>query len=445
MGKETKIGLVVIGVLLVAFAALLFRRLSGFQGVSSPHGQTAAAPSEPPSSAGMSDKPAVILAQKDAGEPSAAGRGFWNNTPRDNQSASEASAEAPAGNFMPPENAPGEPATEDRYAPQVEPAVPNADAGAAAGPGNPFVGRATSPPADVTPRADDDVPQPLGTAPDEGQALAIPTQEPAASQSRNPLRRLSAQEPINDPQAVSEAPRLANEGPAPGERPSEDIDTADSEAPAAQPPLGQEDEPAQPLKRRPARAVEVDDAATPTQWAPGASEPSTAGQESPPTVTNGQYTVQPNDNLWVISEKVYGTGGYFKALYEHNRSRLPRSDRLVAGTTIAVPPVATLEQNYPALCPRQRKSALVKPRTMPASTRGRRAAGGNVYVVEEGDTLFDIARYELGKASRWAEIYELNRELLGEDFDYLTPGTELSMPPRASSDAFTRQGDSLQR
>jgi nucleoid-associated protein YgaU len=50
--------------------------------------------------------------------------------------------------------------------------------------------------------------------------------------------------------------------------------------------------------------------------------------------------------------------------------------------------------------------------------------------VAEGDTLFDIARAELGKASRWAEIYELNRDQLGEDFNYLAPGMQLVMPPR---------------
>ncbi len=42
------------------------------------------------------------------------------------------------------------------------------------------------------------------------------------------------------------------------------------------------------------------------------------------TVENGKYTVQPNDNYWIISQKVYGDGGYFKAIYEHNRLRYPR-------------------------------------------------------------------------------------------------------------------------
>ena len=45
--------------------------------------------------------------------------------------------------------------------------------------------------------------------------------------------------------------------------------------------------------------------------------------------------------------------------------------------------------------------------------------------MQEGDTLSSIARNELGKVSRWAEIYQLNREALGKDYDYLTPGMRL--------------------
>jgi nucleoid-associated protein YgaU len=58
----------------------------------------------------------------------------------------------------------------------------------------------------------------------------------------------------------------------------------------------------------------------------------------------------------------------------------------------------------------------------------RPRAGGRVYVVREGDTLFDIARSQLGKATRWADIYELNRDQLGRRLDSLTPGTRLTMP-----------------
>jgi nucleoid-associated protein YgaU len=52
--------------------------------------------------------------------------------------------------------------------------------------------------------------------------------------------------------------------------------------------------------------------------------------------------------------------------------------------------------------------------------------------------LFNIARYELGKASRWAEIYELNRDVLGKDFNYLAPGTQLTLPDGEKSDVIAQ-------
>jgi nucleoid-associated protein YgaU len=56
------------------------------------------------------------------------------------------------------------------------------------------------------------------------------------------------------------------------------------------------------------------------------------------------------------------------------------------------------------------------------------ASGGRTYIVAEGDSLFDIARSELGKASRWVEIYDLNADVLGKDVDTLTPGTRIVLP-----------------
>jgi hypothetical protein len=60
------------------------------------------------------------------------------------------------------------------------------------------------------------------------------------------------------------------------------------------------------------------------------------------------------------------------------------------------------------------------------------AAGTRAYIVADGESLFDIARYELGSALRWVEIYELNRDLLGDDIQHLAPGTELLLPDRGS-------------
>ena len=95
---------------------------------------------------------------------------------------------------------------------------------------------------------------------------------------------------------------------------------------------------------------------------------------------------------------------------------------------------------YPELCPKASRLETQQNRTLTASTR-RSYRRGRTYTVAEGDTLFNIARYELGKASRWAEIYELNRDVLGKDFNYLTPGMKLTLPDGEKSDVLTkRQG-----
>lgn len=141
--------------------------------------------------------------------------------------------------------------------------------------------------------------------------------------------------------------------------------------------------------------------------------------------TGDSYVAVPNDNYWTISEKVYGTGAYFKAIQEHNRDRYPDDGPIHVGDAIRVPAQEVLEQTYPELCPKRRNTRPGGPGLLVSTPR---RAGRRVYTVEEGDTLFDIARHELGKASRWAEVYELNREQLGDDFDYLAPGMELSLP-----------------
>ncbi len=153
---------------------------------------------------------------------------------------------------------------------------------------------------------------------------------------------------------------------------------------------------------------------------------------------DGEYQVQPNDSYWIISEKLYGCGVYFKALAEHNRGRVTQEDRLVVGDVISAPSIEQLEKTYPGLCPKASRREMIRRRASAVSTRGQ-YTGGRTYVVEEGDNLFDIARYELGKASRWVEIYQLNRELLGEDYDYLTPGLQLVLPDGESADTVTRR------
>ncbi len=154
----------------------------------------------------------------------------------------------------------------------------------------------------------------------------------------------------------------------------------------------------------------------------------------------GKYVVQPNDNYWVISQKLYGTGAYFRALAHHNRSAVPNENQLPVGQQIAAPDAGELERAYPDLCPKPEHRTAAQKRTSLVSSPSR-VGTGRVYVVQKGDTLYDIAKYELGKPSRWVEIIKLNRDLLGGQIDYLTPGMKLVLPDDESAGTVTRRSD----
>ncbi|MFN3430726.1 MAG: LysM peptidoglycan-binding domain-containing protein, partial [Candidatus Sericytochromatia bacterium] len=58
-------------------------------------------------------------------------------------------------------------------------------------------------------------------------------------------------------------------------------------------------------------------------------------------------------------------------------------------------------------------------------------AAGAAYTVRPGDTLSAIAARTLGSASRWRELYELNRVAVGPNPGALKVGTRLRMPGAA--------------
>ena len=147
-----------------------------------------------------------------------------------------------------------------------------------------------------------------------------------------------------------------------------------------------------------------------------------AGQ-SEAAVQAKPYVVGPDDSFWSISEKVYGDGSYYRALFAFNNDRYPHAEDVRVGSVLDVPSVEVLKQRFPELIgsPTTATSASL---TNPAS----RGTGAASYVVREGDTLFEIARTQLGKASRWTEIYQLNRQALGENLENLRPGVSLALP-----------------
>ena len=169
------------------------------------------------------------------------------------------------------------------------------------------------------------------------------------------------------------------------------------------------------------------------------TQPSPEKWQEPTVVpVDGKYAARANDNFYTISRKVYGSGAYFEALAKFNAAKYPSANQIRIGDIVETPPVSTLEGRYPELCPRPEHRDAAKQRS--AAVANRSLAGRRVYVVQEGDNLFDIARFELGARSRVAELIELNRDVLGDHINYLTPGMRLVLPETKDRGPTVTQG-----
>jgi nucleoid-associated protein YgaU len=50
------------------------------------------------------------------------------------------------------------------------------------------------------------------------------------------------------------------------------------------------------------------------------------------------------------------------------------------------------------------------------------------YTVKPGDSLWKIAKLQLGSGSKWESVYEANRETVGPDPNKIFPGQKLVLP-----------------
>lgn len=165
----------------------------------------------------------------------------------------------------------------------------------------------------------------------------------------------------------------------------------------------------------------------PTNW-PSATTPALHGAHltQPDSEWNQErllggtvYVVQPQDNFWVISKKVYGSGRYFQALMKHNESIVPDATRMRPGTQIATPNAEELQTLYPELI----DSASPGPTpTAPESIPG------SIYVVEAGDNYWVISKKVYGTPRYFQALAEHNQHLVPDPVK-LRPGTHLQTPP----------------
>ena len=133
-------------------------------------------------------------------------------------------------------------------------------------------------------------------------------------------------------------------------------------------------------------------------------------EETPATV---DYTVRRGDSLWKIAQEQLGDGTRFREIVTLNTDALRgRADFIDPGMVLHLPSDATPTIDETAESPRPEET----------------------YVVESGDTLWEIADEKLGAGERYPEIFEASRDTVQADGQRLTdpdlirPGWELTVP-----------------
>jgi len=146
-----------------------------------------------------------------------------------------------------------------------------------------------------------------------------------------------------------------------------------------------------------------------------------------------KYTVMPGDTLTRIAAKHYGHGArrYVDAIVDANRSTITNPDVLRAGMNLTIP---SLEANA---------TSRPEPSERRTSAHGGQASSTSGvqyrwYQIKKNDRYISIARNELGDASRWEEIYELNKEKF-PDPGAIREGVRIKLPLERSASAEHRR------
>lgn len=124
-----------------------------------------------------------------------------------------------------------------------------------------------------------------------------------------------------------------------------------------------------------------------------------------------QYTVKEGDNLWSISEQVYGTGYNWQLIAKANN--LTNPGQIDKGQKLTIPEAP---KNTPSMTasvsPTPTTIATPTPSKAPqvANINGvpQGAINGSSYTVQHGDYLWEIAVRAYGDGYRWVDIARAN-------------------------------------
>jgi nucleoid-associated protein YgaU len=152
------------------------------------------------------------------------------------------------------------------------------------------------------------------------------------------------------------------------------------------------------------------------------------------------YTVQDGDNLSLIAEKFYGPQEGCKRenvemLFRANKNKLSSPDFLQVGQRLLIPPLKRLREGSVQASATYEQGLFEKAEDLESSTMSlastvmAKAGRSRDYVVKEGDSLWLIAKEQLGNSGRYVEIVSLNKDII-EDEEQLDVGMRIKLPGR---------------
>lgn len=134
------------------------------------------------------------------------------------------------------------------------------------------------------------------------------------------------------------------------------------------------------------------------------------------------YTWQAGDSLRSLATKYYGDATKLTILRRSNEGR----QDIQPGEKILIP---VFDGDAPAASaqPASTASATAAPASAATPTAAKETSGPRTHVVKEGESLWKIAKQELGSGARWKELYEANRDVLSTP-DAVHSGMRLRLP-----------------
>jgi LysM repeat protein len=148
---------------------------------------------------------------------------------------------------------------------------------------------------------------------------------------------------------------------------------------------------------------------------PGATPREGATLAEPPSPASGprRYTIKHGDTYWLIARAEYGNSAYWGHIQRANPGIDP--GRIKAGDSIVLPDKNEVIAAVPAAGKQPSAADLV---IDPAKQ----------YRVQAGDNLSNISKKLYGRFDKWVQIYELNKELIGQNPAALKRDMILALP-----------------